>query len=379
MIYTHEQSMNKLYFLVNWKNNKRTRWSGTCWGLYTALKRYFDVIDIPLKEHTPSILIRIMRKFHILSDDMDIRTHCLQRSDVCRVIREQQVVPIFQFAEVYDSDLHPTYIYQDLNVSYLLDLAERDPERFQFSSFAHYSIKAIQRRKKNQNDYYQNAKGIFVMARWLKEYMIDKCCIPASKVHHVGGAINVDPQKIDYSRKTKNKILFVGHDYERKGGPLVLKAFCELLKRMPSAELYIIGPPTNPNIHNFPNIYYIHSVTYDQLVDYYNKCDILCQPSYFEAYGFSFIEALTFGLPCIGRNCYEMPYHIQEGQTGFLIDNDDICVLANKMYSLLHADHIHACVQANREYYIKQYAWEAVAKRIATVIDTDTSNIKNNQ
>ena len=49
-------------------------------------------------------------------------------------------------------------------------------------------------------------------------------------------------------------------------------------------------------------------------------CDVFCMPSYFEAYGLVFVEALTFGLPCIGRNCYEMPYFIEDGKTGLLLN-----------------------------------------------------------
>ena len=40
-------------------------------------------------------------------------------------------------------------------------------------------------------------------------------------------------------------------------------------------------------------------------------------PSYFEAYGLVFIEALTYGLPCIGRNAFEMPNFIQDSEKVF--------------------------------------------------------------
>ena len=59
-------------------------------------------------------------------------------------------------------------------------------------------------------------------------------------------------------------------------------------------------------------------------------CDVFCMPSYFEAYGLVFVEALTFGLPCIGRNCYEMPYFIEEGKTGLLRKRIGIHVLLQK-------------------------------------------------
>jgi hypothetical protein len=40
--------MNHLYFLVAWNKNKEKTWSGTCWGLFKALKKYFSVEDIDI-------------------------------------------------------------------------------------------------------------------------------------------------------------------------------------------------------------------------------------------------------------------------------------------------------------------------------------------
>lgn len=91
-------------------------------------------------------------------------------------------------------------------------------------------------------------------------------------------------------------------------------------------------------------------------------------PSYFEAYGLVFVEALTFGLPCIGRNCYEMPYFIQNGETGLLLNNDDPKELATLMYRTLHEESFSQNVLSRREEYIHDYSWDTVAKRIVKVI-----------
>lgn len=64
------------------------------------------------------------------------------------------------------------------------------------------------------------------------------------------------------------------------------------------------------------NYHYRRDCGHEELSDLFNKCDIFVMPSYFEVYGFVFIEALTYGLPCTGRNAYEMPYFIQNAETG---------------------------------------------------------------
>lgn len=100
-----------------------------------------------------------------------------------------------------------------------------------------------------------------------------------------------------------------------------------------------------------------------------NSCDIFCMPSYYEAYGLVFIEALVYGLPCIGRNCYEMPYFIEDGNTGLLIDKDDPEDLAKKMAALLEDYSFAERVREKRDWYVNEYSWDTVANRINCVIN----------
>lgn len=162
--------------------------------------------------------------------------------------------------------------------------------------------------------------------------------------------------------------MFVGRDFQRKGGYFVYKAFCELAKKQPDVELHVAGPKRNPISNPVPGYFYYGDSNHDKLSELFNECDIFCMPSYFEAYGLVFIEALCYGLPCIGRNCYEMPYFIEDGVTGLLIDNDDIGNLADCMYRLLHDEKIKYEVDNRRNDYLKKYTWESVADRIEQVI-----------
>ena len=92
-------------------------------------------------------------------------------------------------------------------------------------------------------------------------------------------------------------------------------------------------------------------------------------PSRFEAYGLVFVEALIYGLPCIGRQHFEMPYFIQKGVNGELIEEDNVVELSQKMESVLFNKVMIENVRKNKELYIKQYTWEAVAKRIRLIIN----------
>jgi glycosyltransferase involved in cell wall biosynthesis len=73
--------------------------------------------------------------------------------------------------------------------------------------------------------------------------------------------------------KSKN-ILFVGVEWQRKGGPILLKVFEQVLARYPDASLTIVG--CNPKNINLPNCNIIGKVSVDQVIEYYNSANVFC-------------------------------------------------------------------------------------------------------
>lgn len=260
------------------------------------------------------------------------------------------------------------YIYQDLSVDYVLKMATSLPDVFAHSAYQHIQMPRIKARARMQNAFYAKAAGIFTMGKWLvKELKEDKNISVKDKIYHAGGGINVDASLIgNYAQRQGNKILFIGRDFERKNGPLVVEAFRLLRERRPEVELFIAGPEhlqlSDAGIHLLGNL------PYRELPQYFNLCDIFCMPSKFEAYGLVFPEALTFGLPCIGRDAYEMPYFIEDGETGYLLRSETKEELADLMDRALGNQQLAANVRERRDFYVQEYSWDTVARRIYEVI-----------
>lgn len=147
---------------------------------------------------------------------------------------------------------------------------------------------------------------------------------------------------------------------------MVIEAFKLLKTEDKNAELYIAGPK-DLDIQ-MDDIHILGNLPVNELYQFFNLCDIFCMPSKFEAYGLVFIEALVYGLPCIGRDAFEMPYFIDENETGYLLREESPAVLAGLMMQALCNEKMKENVRNNREYYLKEYSWETVAERIATVI-----------
>ena len=107
----------------------------------------------------------------------------------------------------------------------------------------------------------------------------------------------------------------------------------------------------------------------EELAELYNLCDIFCMPSYFEAYGLVFAEALVYGLPCIGRDKFSMREIIEDGRTGRLLAEDNAELLAEEMWELLSKPRYREEVTGRREWYLTEYSWDRVAQRICGVME----------
>lgn len=273
------------------------------------------------------------------------------------------------------------YVYQDLTIDSLLNLKNNNPEAYKNSGSQNITRLSFYIRSRWQKIIFKNARGIFTMSKWLADSLVNQSGLNPEKVHNVGGGLNIESDMQKYNlikAKEKNKILFVGRAFYRKAGPLVVDAFKILKHKFKhNAELYIIGPENNPLLESVDGVFFIGDIGKNELKEYYQKCDIFCMPSHFEAYGLVFIEALSFGLPCIGRNEFAMKEFIKDGNNGCLIDYNDPNLLAIKMRDLLENEEIKNNVMAEVDKYRTEYTWDAVAERIKKVIEADFKDINS--
>ena len=162
----------------------------------------------------------------------------------------------------------------------------------------------------------------------------------------------------------------------------MVQAFAILRKKyLWSAELYLAGAKESDirdalrerqirvEEVDWQKIHLLGDLGSEKLRDYYNLCDVFCMPSYFEAYGLVFAEALTYGLPCIGRDKFAMSEFIEDGCTGRLISGEDAEELALDLWEVLQDPKYREEVERRREWYLREYSWDKVAQRICSVME----------
>src|SRR5690606_5909162 len=94
---------------------------------------------------------------------------------------------------------------------------------------------------------YRNAAVIFCRGRHVRDSLIADYGVPESKIHVIGAGSSVplpDSSKLAPCREPN--VLFVGSDFLRKGGDVVLDAWPKVLEQVPEANLTMIGPVPVP-------------------------------------------------------------------------------------------------------------------------------------
>ena len=355
------------------RTNPKGTWSGTSYSLTNALRKKFDISFIDL--HEGIILIFIKRlKSHVHGSIQPIVGMLYDKIlewKAAFLLRNYKGIPVLEIANEVKIR-KPYYIYQDLSLAVL----SQESQKLRKLGIAgggiriDWSENELKRKISIQKYIYDTVEASFFMGNWVSDRM--KLLYPElkDKFHFAGGGINEEfklPKSLSINDK-EQIILFIGIDFERKGGDLVLNAFCRMREIYHSkAQLYIAGPD-NLNVSKFQGVHFLGKISREQLSEILKKSTVFCMPSRFEAYGLVFPEAMCYGNLCIGRNCYEMPYFIEK-DFGQLIESDEIDILAEKMHALLQDKKalkkaINSAPE-KRDYY----SWEAVAERISKVIN----------
>ena len=362
---------HKLIILSDWATPKEKTWSGTTWSLSQALSKYYDVEIKDLR--IPSWMHKLdwYAQLPIIGTLLGALYDNLLKKRANRIVGEYKNVPVFEICIDVKVN-NPYFTYQDMTYAgglYVKNLQSQYSFIWEAAGNSIYSKKEINRRIGRQVDEYKNANAALWMGKWICEYMKERFPEVANKMYHIGGGTNMDVTKIDTSKKIGNKFLFIGRDFNRKAGDLVVEAFKIVKsKYMPNAELHVAGPQTQP-FQDADGVYFYGDVDFAKAGELMNMCDVFCMPSRFEAYGLVFVEALIYGLPCIGRRFFEMPHFIEEGKDGMLIEKDVASDLAKKMYAVISDPQMIKYVQSRQSFYIERYNWDSVARRAKSVID----------
>ncbi len=202
---------------------------------------------------------------------------------------------------------------------------------------SHYRGKRLDKTIAQEKMVYEKAALIFSMSDWLKKSFVHDFGLQEEKIITVYSGANLKVEDFDKNYDCKT-ILFVGKNFERKGGRTLLEAFRIAKKKIKDAKLIIIGSNLNISEEGIE----VKGLITDknELADYFKQASLFVLPSLFEPFGIVFAEAFAYKNPCIGSNICAMPEIIEDGKGGFLVPPNDYKILADRIITLLEDENL---------------------------------------
>jgi glycosyltransferase involved in cell wall biosynthesis len=281
----------------------------------------------------------------------------------------QPVDLIIQVGVLFDVRWHnsgpPSLIYTD----YTAHLAAQRPTsgRSPFSWQQRQTWLALERNA------FVNASHICTRSQLVRHSIIENYGIAPEKVTAVGGGINFAelPPPRAHAPTDSPTILFIGKEMYRKGGDILLKAFAEARQIVPEARLKMVTADPIPHYLSQEGVEIIPA-TWERstIADLYHGADVFVLISRLETWGDVLLEAMSYGLPCIGVTGQAMEEIIEHEVTGLIVPPEDTASLAQSLVRLLTDAELRCrWGKAARLKAEKNYQWTDVVQRLSDSIN----------
>lgn len=302
-------------------------WSGSTRSIVEALERHFELVHVE-RHGMPKLAKALDRmasrltggRIELVWQSRFIRL--MAGAMRARVARAQPDVVVSiasaQLAEFFARDW-PVVVIGDATGPAIVDYY---PEFATMSPARKANLVAMSRRS------VQSAMLCLYPSEWARQSAIRDCGKDPADALHIawGHNLRTPPKSRERTLSDPVRLLFIGFDWKRKGGPLLLDAFQLLNRDRPRFELDVIGshapsgvvPPEGARFHGPLN----KSVPAD--VALFQRCldeaHLLVLPTQAECYGIVFAEAAAHGIPSIAVRTGGVPSAMTEGVTGLLVE-----------------------------------------------------------
>jgi glycosyltransferase involved in cell wall biosynthesis len=155
----------------------------------------------------------------------------------------------------------------------------------------------------------------------IKHYHVDK-----TRIIVTPGSLDLSIWEPNEAIKGKEplKLLFVGNDFERKGGDFLIQLYTTWLQE--DFELVIVSNDKHLPSRGMPDgIKWVNGITHGQLnklIDIYRSADIFVYPTKKDQLGLVLLEAAAMGLPIVASDVGGISDIVKDGLNGFLMPYD---------------------------------------------------------
>ncbi len=182
------------------------------------------------------------------------------------------------------------------------------------------AVEAVKRRLNRR--VFERAAALVAWCRWAADSLVADYGVPAGKVTVIHPGVDIHMfRPAPRPPRSPVRLLFVGGDFERKGGGDLLAA----LRRVGRAvEVDVVtGSPVEVPPGVVCRVHRGLRPQAPELVQLYREADVFALPSRGDCFPQAVAEALASGLPIIGSTVGAIPEMIREGVNGITVPPGD--------------------------------------------------------
>ena len=236
---------------------------------------------------------------------------------------------------------------------------------------------------------FEQAGKVVVVSNELKK-IAKKTIGFSDKTIIIGNGIHLD--KIchlnEQSINSANKniiILSASYLIERKGIDFNLRAFSKILKKYPNLKYIIIGDGTEKKklidlaqqLGIQEKVEFLGMLSHEGVMKKMAEADIFSLPSWNEAFGVVYIEAMAHGKPVIGCKGEGIEDFVEDRKTGMLVNPKDVDSLVEAFdYLISNVDEAKEIGVRARKLVLENFNWEKNAEKTIKVYQEVMNNAK---
>lgn len=224
------------------------------------------------------------------------------------------------------------------------------------------------------------SKKLVYSSQWAADSALHDYHAEANKIEIIPFGANIDnaPSINDIFLKcqaSRCRLLFVGKDWQRKGGNIAFQTLLSVINQGLDAELVIIGctPPADIQHEKLTIIPYLDKnipQQREQLNQLFLESHFFIFPTRADCSPIVICEANAFGLPVLTTDVGGIPTIIKEGKNGYMLplsaSSDNYANLVTKNFS--NKTTYEQLVKTAREEYDSRLNWDKWAESIHQVM-----------
>ncbi len=247
-----------------------------------------------------------------------LRGSLAARSELRRRLRQGPLDAVFIHTQVVSLLSGP--LMREVPAVVSLDATPANFDELGLAYGHHRQAAFVERLKRDVNRrVLLGASGLVTWSRWARDSLVRDYGVPVGKVTVIHPGVDTSLFRPGTVRRPgPPRVLFVGGDFERKGGGDLIEAVRVLGSEV---ELDLVTGSAPPALAGRPGIR-VHAGLRPQspaLVDLYRQADVFVLPTRGDCFGQVIEEAMACGLPVIATQMGAVGDMVQHGVTGLLV------------------------------------------------------------